>query len=199
MKPFRGTIFWIPCAAVILWGYLSALPRSQMGPSADPGISGLRRWLWVVIYSRLGDASETEDILQEVSLAALRCRAEFRETEGAKSWLYRVAVRQVMLFRRRQYRDRAKIQNYVSSLPAVDMQTYVRWLCSDETTNQIQQALTMMRPSDQQVLALKYGEGYSCKEIAKLLGVQETTVQSRLLRARQRLKCLLINEYEFEE
>ena len=60
--------------------------------------------------------------------------------EGAKSWLYRVAVRQVMLFRRRRYRDRNKLENYSSSLPAVDSQIYVQWLCDDETTEQVKQA-----------------------------------------------------------
>ena len=39
-----------------------------------------------------------------------------------------------------------------------------------------------------QVVHLNYFEEYSVKEIAKLLKLSETAVQTRLLRARQKLK-----------
>ena len=158
-----------------------------------------RRWLWVVIYSRLGNAAETEDVLQEVSMAALRSGPDFEEPDLAKGWLYRVAVRQVMLFRRRQYRDRSKLENYSQELPTTDIQSHLQWLCATESSDQVRLAVERLCPSDQQVLTLKYSENFSCRQIAERLGVKETTVQSRLLRARRRLKSLLIDEFKFGE
>ncbi|MEM1068863.1 MAG: sigma-70 family RNA polymerase sigma factor [Planctomycetota bacterium] len=158
-----------------------------------------RRWLWVVIYSRLGNAAETEDVLQEVSMAAVRTSVTFEKPEVAKGWLYRVAVRQVMLFRRRHYRDRAKLENYGQEAPVLDDQSHLNWLCTNESAEQVQLALRKLNPSDQQILGLKYSEDFSCKQIAEVLGVRETTIQSRLLRARRRLKNLLIYEFQFGE
>ena len=157
-----------------------------------------RRWLWLVVYSRLGDAAQAEDVMQEVAVAAVRTKIEFREPECGKHWLYRVAVRQVMLLRRSQARDRRKIQNFQRDVPSVDAPNCVQWICEGETNGQVREALTRLKPRDQEILVMKYGEDFSCKEIAQVMGVTETTIQSRLLRARKRLRQLLISEYEFE-
>ena len=65
--------------------------------------------------------------------------------------------------------------------------------------SQLHQALQQLKPTDRQVLVLKYCEDYSCPQIAHLLGVKETTIQTRLLRARRRLRGLLIEKYKFED
>ncbi|MEO1524784.1 MAG: sigma-70 family RNA polymerase sigma factor [Planctomycetota bacterium] len=157
-----------------------------------------RRWLWLVVYSRLGDAAQAEDVMQEVAVAAVRTDIEFPEAECGKHWLYRVAVRQVMLFRRSQARHRRKLQNFQRDIPAVDAPDCVQWICAGETNGQVREALARLKPGDQEILAMKYGEDFSCREIARVMGVTETTIQSRLLRARKRLRQLLVSEYQFE-
>lgn len=136
--------------------------------------------------------------MQEVAVAAVRCDVDFREPECGKHWLYRVAVRQVMLFRRNQARDRRKLENFQRDVPEVDSPCCVQWICDGETSGQVREAMSRLKPSDQEVLAMKYGEDFSCKEIARLMGVTETTIQSRLLRARKRLRQLLVSEFQFE-
>ena len=51
--------------------------------------------------------------------------------------------------------------------------------------------LFALPPEDREVLHLFYYEGYSTREIAKITGVREGTVRSRLSRARGKLKALL--------
>ena len=167
-----------------------------MNPSA--ALLDNRRWLWVVIYSRLGDVTATEDVLQEVSVAAAARECDFPESGHARSWLYQVAVRQTMLLRRKEYRHRAKLRDYRECFSDVDDRSYIQWLCDGEQVDQIRQALLELKPSDRQVLMLKYCDDHSCGKIAELLGVTETTIQTRLLRARRRLRLLLVNRYEFE-
>ena len=157
-----------------------------------------RHWLWLVVYSRLGDAAQAEDVMQEVAVAAVRTEISFPEPECGKHWLYRVAIRQVMLFRRNQARDRRKMQNFQREVPAVDSPSCVQWICAGETEGQVREALGRLKPSDQEILAMKYGEDFSCREIAQVMGVTETTIQSRLLRARKRMRQLLVSEYQFE-
>ncbi len=157
-----------------------------------------RRWLWAVVYARLGDRSATEDVLQEVSLAAIR-QSNPCEIGQIKAWLYQVAVRQVMLFRRSEARHRHKLQYYSQSMPQPESELSLERICRGEQLDAVRNALNQVRPSDRQVLLLKYSENLNCQAIAQLLGVRETTIQSRLLRARRRLRQILTDQEDFEE
>lgn len=48
------------------------------------------------------------------------------------------------------------------------------------------------------IIHLYYYEDYKCKEIAKILGISENTVISRLARGREKLKKLLEEEEKYE-
>ena len=49
------------------------------------------------------------------------------------------------------------------------------------------------------VVHLYYYEDYSTKEIASILDIKETTVQTRLMRARGKLKDLLKEDWDYEQ
>ena len=51
---------------------------------------------------------------------------------------------------------------------------------------------------DREVIHLFYYEGFSTKEIAAILQQKETTVRSRLMRGREKLKLILKEGYDFE-
>jgi RNA polymerase sigma factor (sigma-70 family) len=158
-----------------------------------------RKWLWNVIYARLGDTSATEDILQDVYVAVLQKRQSWQDIQQIRGWLYQVAIRHVLQFRRRQMRQRARIQRYVQIKLADGETSVLDRLCGDEQIDIVRTARWQLRPSDRQVLLLKYREDLSCHDISIHLGVSETTVQTRLLRARRRLKGLLVNNQESQE
>ena len=72
------------------------------------------RWLRTVIFSRLRDGHATDEVMQEVALAAVRQAAPLRNHEKAAPWLYRLAVRQVLLYRRKKGRQRKLTDGYVA-------------------------------------------------------------------------------------
>ncbi|MEL6894883.1 MAG: sigma-70 family RNA polymerase sigma factor [Planctomycetota bacterium] len=96
-----------------------------------------QRWLWVVIYSRIGDANLADDVLQDVAIAVAKCRSDFEESACVKRWLYRVAMRQAMLARRKQARHRRKIDRYGDTLAAVDSASCIQSICENETIEQV--------------------------------------------------------------
>jgi RNA polymerase sigma-70 factor (ECF subfamily) len=61
-------------------------------------------------------------------------------------------------------------------------------LLDAEAQQSVQQALGELHEIDRQILMLKYSEGWSYREIASHLGVQEDTIEYRLLRARKNLR-----------
>ena len=65
-----------------------------------------------MIGARLGEPQAVEDVMQELSLAAVRQRAPLSDPEKVAPWLYRLAVRQSLLYRRTQGRRRKLVDRY---------------------------------------------------------------------------------------
>ncbi len=108
-------------------------------------------------------------------------------------WLYRVAVRQALLFRRRQGRQTRRIATYASQRAEDDdtRSNPLLWLLAAEEAELVQEALQHLPTRDRELLLLKYGEDWTAKEIAVQLGVNVNTVETRLHRARGRLRQVL--------
>ena len=52
----------------------------------------------------------------------------------------------------------------------------------------VRAAVDQLPERDAEMLMLKYGEGWSCREMAERLGISVVAVESRLHRARERLR-----------
>lgn len=146
-------------------------------------------WLRTVVRSRLQEADAVEDVMQNIALAIVRQRSLLADVNRVGAWLYQIAVRQVLMYRRttgrrRKLHDRLQQQTSNLANPAEPLQT----LLNQETREQVQQALQRLSELDRQVLMLKYAEGWTYREIANHLGVQEDTIEYRLLRARKNLR-----------
>ena len=167
-----------------------------------------QRWLWTVVYSRLGDRLATEDVLQEISLAAVKSSKQRQQIREVKGWLYQVAIKQVLLFRRKEARNRNKLNRLASVSPVGDDTCPTNYapppnslesVARAEQTELVRNSLSQLRPSDRQVLLMKYQEDLSCRQIAEHFGVAESTIQSRLLRARRKLRTLLLKQEDFQD
>ena len=65
------------------------------------------------------------------------------------------------------------------------------WLLRDERQQIVQAAIARLPPRDAELLILKYSEGFGAREIAERLGVAVATIETRLHRARGRLRAEL--------
>ena len=64
----------------------------------------------------------------------------------------------------------------------------------DAEQRELMEAVMSLPPKYRSVIHLYYYEGYSVKETADILGVSVSSVTTRLARARERLKVLLLRE-----
>jgi RNA polymerase sigma-70 factor (ECF subfamily) len=151
------------------------------------------RWLRRVILSRLGERQAVEEVMQEVSLAAVASPAPPRDDAASVgAWLYRVAVRQTLLYRRRSGRRRKLLDAFVRRGAAADANSAppdpLGWLLSAERAVLVREAIARLPRRDADVLVLKYTEQWSYRELAAHLGTTESAVEARLHRARARLR-----------
>ena len=170
-------------------------------------------WLSSVVYARLRDRHAVEVVLQETALAASKQKEATLDAEHTSRWLYRVAIRQALLYRRNQQR-REKKHNGLrqqaspgqrkpshsassrysaesSPILSTDQDPYQLLLASEQQAL-VQEALQKLKARDCEILMLKYNEGWSCREIASRVGVSEEAIKSRLLRARRHLRTELL-------
>src|SRR4051812_15467138 len=99
----------------------------ELAPTADGPTGGRidwaaalarhERWLRTVVMARLGERQAVEEVLQEVSLAAVAQRSPLADPSKVAAWLYRLAVRQTLLYRRRRGRQHKLAGRYAGRGP----------------------------------------------------------------------------------
>jgi RNA polymerase sigma-70 factor (ECF subfamily) len=111
------------------------------------------------------------------------------------AWLYRLAIRQVLMYRRRCGRQRKLLNGFAKNQPADGAASLIceplNWLLQDERRGLVRAALERLPRRDAEILLLKYTENWSYRVLAAHLGVSESAVETRLHRARERLRAEL--------
>ncbi|MBQ1412140.1 MAG: sigma-70 family RNA polymerase sigma factor [Clostridia bacterium] len=136
--------------------------------------------------------SDAEDLTQNVFLKLYRHADTFRDEEHLKSWLIRVAVNEGKSHMTSPWYRRASCSIDDGSLEDAGV--------TFPSTEQSELFLAVMAlpPKYRVVVHLYYYEDYTVGEIAAMLDLKETTVQTQLMRARKQLKTLLSEaDYEF--
>lgn len=152
------------------------------------------RWLRTVLAARGVERSALDEVLQEVTAEALRSAANLRDAEKLAPWLYRIAVTQSLLYRRRAGRQRKLVERYANCgaapCEAVDDDP-LAWLLAEEQQRLVRQAVAALPARDAEVLLLKYTEDWSYRQLAEHLGVSDSAIEARLHRARGRMRAAL--------
>ncbi len=172
----------------------SSPPDAARGPvDWSAALAERHRWLRTVLLARLSDRQAVDEVLQEVALAAVRHGPRQLGEGEVSAWLYRVAVRQALLHRRLSARAARRTAAYAQRAEAAQRNEAtlrngagdpLRWLLADEEAALVREALLRLAREDRELLLLKYTEDWSCKELAAHLGIQVTTVETRLQRCR---------------
>lgn len=128
--------------------------------------------------TRLTDPADAEDAVQEVFLRLVDRQIVFRDAGHEKAWLIRAPLHRASDIRRAAERRNVPLEEAAqAAAPAGD--------------GELLAAVRALPEKYGAVIYLYYYEGYSMKEIGKLLGLPAPTVGTRLARGRERLRQLL--------
>jgi RNA polymerase sigma-70 factor, ECF subfamily len=156
--------------------------------------------LYRVAYSVLRNTADAEDAVQEAYLRVLRHRDSLSEIRDARVWLVRI-VWNVVLDRKRRAKARPETDDIADAarmLPAAGLTAEERAV-SAQRHEQVLRAVMQLPEKEQRVLVLSAFEELSSVEIAQVLGTTESTVRSRLFRARNMLSALLSHNRQGDE
>ena len=130
----------------------------------------------------LGDRAEAEDVTQTVLLRLYQHPKEFESEAHLKHWLLRVAVNESRKVLRSPWRKR--------TVPLEE------WDGTGETPEEtgVLQAVMALEAKYRLPVYLYYYEGCSIQEVAAALRTNPSTIQTRLQRARAKLRRILTEE-----
>lgn len=129
------------------------------------------------------DETEAQDILHEGFIKVFRHISKYTPGTSLTAWIHRIMVNTSIDYYRKQSKRRT------SSLDLVyDMKSSDPDVISELSAQEILKALQKLTPSYRTVFNLYVVEGYSHKEIAKELGITESTSRSNLVKARGKLR-----------
>lgn len=160
--------------------------------------------LYRMAYFITGNRSDSEDVLQETFVKCFLHRSELKKPERLESWLYKVLVRTA--WRAEKRKKGKKELSFDGMLECEDDAGAAEWIRKDDSGEPLDQILKMEASSElwtavnrlsvklRTVVLLYYYNDLSTKEIAKLTGTLESTVKTRLHKARQQLKERLSGE-----
>ena len=125
---------------------------------------------------------DAEDVVQDTFLKLLKCKKPFESDAHVRNWLIRVTINACKSNWSSPWKTRTL---------ALDEQfegAYVEPKFTDEEHGRIFEKVMELPPKYREPLYLYYFEEFSIKEVAQILKLSETAVQTRLQRARNMIK-----------
>jgi len=123
-----------------------------------------------------------EEVVQDTMVAVWEGAATFKGSSRVSTWIFGVARNQAHALLRREARG-ARTANEPLVLPDPAGQV--------ERAERVRSALERLSPQQREVVFLAFYEGLSYQEIARILGVPEGTVKSRMYHAKRALAEVL--------
>jgi RNA polymerase sigma-70 factor, ECF subfamily len=148
--------------------------------------------LYRVAFSILRNPSDAEDAVQEAFLRVLRHRDTLGEIRDQRVWLIRI-VWNIVLDRKRRAKTRPEtddVAELARVLPADGLTAEQRAAAAQHHAH-VLSCVDRLPTKEREVMVLSAFEELTSVEIASVLGITESSVRSRLFRARNLMADLL--------
>ena len=132
--------------------------------------------------------ADTEDLVQDIFIALGASARKYRENGRFSAWLFAIAYRKSMDFgRARIRRNRNREMSSLVAPASSGAEHQVPHDIHVEMRMAVRRLVEKLPSELREVLFLKIVEGFSASEIGEITGVAETTVRTRLHRARHEI------------
>jgi RNA polymerase sigma-70 factor (ECF subfamily) len=147
--------------------------------------------LYSLAWRMLGNPTDAEDLLQEIFLAAHRKLESFRGDAALGTWLYRLAMNQVLDYLRSRAARAGQLTDGFDDAALIEDAMAHRLDASAIDRVDLERAIAQLPEGCRAAFVLHDIEGLEHREVADVLGVAEGTSKSQVHKARLRLRVLL--------
>ena len=133
-----------------------------------------------IAFGYLGNDEDAADAIQDPILDAFAHIGSLKKTEYFKTWVMRILINNCT----RTYRKNRK---------RVSMEQYMEEGEYDKGASEVEfkELLLALPEESRTIFQLYFGEQFTTKEIADILGMKENTVKSRIHRGKEQLRVSL--------
>ncbi len=156
--------------------------------------------LYATVYHMTSHREDTIDLLQEIFARAYRSLDRFRGESQFYTWLHTIGVNMTLNFLKKRRRRQPSLSldaldPSIENDPELNQATRTRSPAKEADLKDLQRKLNAAMQSlseDHRMVVTLYDiQGHQHNEIAKMLGVSEGTVRSRLFYAHRQLQSQL--------
>lgn len=140
------------------------------------------------------NATEAEDLAQEVFIKLYRKIGTFRGDSAFATWLHRLTVNEVLMHFRKRSRVLEKLTDEGSMPEQIEVGTERPQAMSVIDRVALDRAIAQLPQGYRTVFVLHDMEGYEHEEIARMLGCAAGTSKSQLHKARKKIRMLLMQQ-----
>ena len=138
----------------------------------------------------VGQASEGEELAQEVMFRVWNTRARYREDAPFTVFVFTLA-RNLCRNRARDLGRRLRWQDSAAAEPERPDPSQLEALLEHEREREVQQAVSALSEKFREVMLLRFDQGLGYPEIARIVGRPEATVRSRVFHALKQVRATL--------
>lgn len=144
--------------------------------------------LFGYFYRMTGEASTSEDLVQNVFMRMLKYKHTYAEGGNFESWAFHIArnIHKDHLKKSKRYSWQGNMNAWESHLQDTDHQE-ARHLKEDELGN-LENALRALSPEKRELLELTRFQKMKYEQVGRLLGISESAVKVRIHRTLKELK-----------
>ena len=196
MSAFEGQLVgWLSAAAP--WAAAAELATIRVDTSEiiTTLVAEYSTALYRVAYSVTRNAAEAEDAVQETFLRVLRHREKLAEIRDVRVWLVRITWN-VVLDKKRRSKARPETEDVADLMRTLsaDGPGADQHVISSQVYARILALIDELPRKEREALLLSAVEELSTAQIAEVLSTTESSIRSRIFRARQQLATLLEKE-----
>jgi RNA polymerase sigma-70 factor, ECF subfamily len=163
------------------------------------------RAVFVAAQSVLQNETDAEDVAQEAVVKALEHLKGFRRESKFSTWLIQIAINEARMRLRKGRKHLYESTDEPLSDESGDYlpKDFADWreipseaLQRKELRQALQKAMQELKPIYREVFVLRDVQNLKIEETAKILGISEASVKTRLLRARLQMRDALAPGYD---
>jgi len=161
---------------------------AQKGDKESFGIlvEKYRNKMFYLAYSMTNNRETADDLAQEVFIKAYRALPRFNLKSKFSTWLYRIAINTVKDFHRKESGVKKVSLDQRREIP--DRKNFTEKNEKQEKLKLIRENIKKLPENHRIILTLRDIQGKPYSEIAEILKISPGTVDSRLFRARKKLR-----------
>ena len=127
------------------------------------------------------------DILHDGFIKVFRYMEKYQPGTSLQAWIRRIMINTSIDYYRKESRRRTE-----NLETAYDLSSNLPDVISELSAKEILKSLRLLTPAYRSVFNLYVMEGYSHREIGEMLNITESTSRSNLVKARGKLKAILL-------